>query len=137
MAGFNLMQRWQRMNNGQPPVSASDVADLVDTAQGLVQLSTINDITQTGAGKLAYGTGALVTGSVTIATGLATVRAFVATIQGATGFASGATEVSALEVSSITTGAVVVRGIFNSFVTGAATLSSSGTVSFNWIAFGT
>ena len=92
---------------------------------------------QTGAVKTAFGSGALVSGSGTVATGLLTVSAFQAEVYGATGFATGATEVSNIMVASITTGAVTVKGIFNAFATGAATLSASGTATFYWQAIGT
>lgn len=85
---------------------------------------------------LKAGVGTLVTGAVTIATGLDSVSAFQATLFGATGFATGATEVSDLLIASIITGAVVVKGLFNSFVTGAATISVSGTGQFHWWAIG-
>lgn len=91
----------------------------------------------TGNFRFANGSGTLVSGTGTIATGLATVAAFNATVYGATGFASGATEVHEIQVKSITTGSVVVQGIFNSFVTGAATISASGTATFYWLAMGT
>lgn len=87
--------------------------------------------------QLRSGVGTLVSGSVTVATGLSSVAAFQATIFGATGFATGATEVSDLLISSITTGAVLVKGLFNAFVTGAATISVSGTGQFHWWAIGT
>ncbi len=93
--------------------------------------------TLTGASKTAYGSGALVSGSGTVATGLLTVASFQAEVYGATGFASGATEVSSIIVASITTGSVSVKGVFNAFTTGAATLSSSGTATFYWQAVGT
>lgn len=93
--------------------------------------------TLTGAAKTAYGSGALVSGSGTVATGLLTVASFQAEVYGATGFATGATEVSSIIVASITTGSVSVKGVFNSFATGAATLSSSGTATFYWQAVGT
>lgn len=82
------------------------------------------------------GVGTFVSGAATIATGLDSVNAFVATIFGATGFATGATEISDTIISSITTGSVVVKGTFNAFVTGAATISVSGTGQFHWWAIG-
>ena len=87
--------------------------------------------------RYAVGTGTLVSGTVAVATGLATVLAFNATVYGATGFATGATEVSRIIVGTITTGSVVVTGAFNSYTTGADTLSASGTATFYWLAFGT
>lgn len=125
MANFNLYARFMRMNNGQNPVNAADVSD---------------DIVSTPSAsgpRVAAGTGTLVSGAATIATGLTSVTTFIGTMKGATGFATGATEVSGLNVSSITTGSVVVNGVFNSFATGAATISVSGTGTFTWIAFGT
>ena len=87
--------------------------------------------------RIAAGSGVLVTGAATVATGLTTVKGFAAAVRGATGFATGATEVHEIQIVSITTGAVAVQGIFNAFVTGAATISVSGTAAFNWVAFGT
>lgn len=87
--------------------------------------------------KTAMGTASLVSGTATIATGLATVSAIFFNIVGATGFATGATEVNDITIGSITTGSVVANGIFNSFATGAATLSVSGTSTFRWFAVGT
>lgn len=87
--------------------------------------------------RMAAGTGTLVTGSAVVNTGLTSVLAFAGAVSGATGFASGATEVDAVFPSSITTGAVTVKGLFNSFVTGARTISASGTATFTWIAVGT
>jgi hypothetical protein len=98
---------------------------------------SIMTTTLTGAAKTAYGSGALVSGTATVATGLTTVASFQASIYGATGFATGATEVSDIIVSSITTGSVVVKGTFTSFVTGATTISVSGTATFYWVAAGT
>mgnify|MGYP001560408055 CR=1 FL=1 len=90
----------------------------------------------TGA-KIAAGSGVLVSGIATVATGLTTVKGFSAAVRGATGFATGATEVHEIQIVSITTGAVAVQGVFNAFVTGAATISVSGTATFNWVAIGT
>lgn len=87
--------------------------------------------------KVVGGTGTLVTGTVTIATGLSTVLAFSANISGTGSKATGATEVSALQVASITTGAVIVQGFYNSPTTGAMTISASGTAAFYWTALGT
>lgn len=86
---------------------------------------------------LAYGSGVLVSGVATIQTGLASVSAFTAQLTGTGTKSSGATEVSSLQVHTITTGSVVVQGFFNAFVTGASTISVSGTAAFNWIAIGT
>ncbi len=89
-------------------------------------------------GVMAAGSGVLVSGVATVATGLGTVKGFMAQVLSASGtFATGVTEVSNLCITSITTGSVVVQGIFNSFATGAATASVSGTTSFRWVAFGT
>ena len=82
------------------------------------------------------GTASLVSGAATIATGLDSVSFFQAGISGATGFGTGATEVNDIFVSSITTGSVVVKGIFNNFATGSAQISVSGTGGFNWVAIG-
>ena len=85
---------------------------------------------------MAYGSGVLVTGTATIATGLTSVAAFACNITGTGTKSSGATEVCTLQVASITTGSVVVQGFFNAFVTGASTISVSGTAPFQWIAIG-
>jgi len=90
----------------------------------------------TSGARLAAGSGALVSGSGTVATGLTSVLGFQATVYGATGFATGATEVDEIIVASITTGAVTVNGVFSAFVTGARTLSASGTATFYWWAAG-
>ena len=140
--GLSLYDRYRQMQGAVNAPSASDSADLVDVSstQTLTnKVAYIRDQTNSGASNrlMAYGTGTLVTGSVVVATGLSTVTAFVATQYGATGFATGATEVDRVQVSSITTGAVTVMGIYDSFVTGAATLSNSGTATFYWIAIGT
>lgn len=89
--------------------------------------------------RTAAGTGTLASGTGAIATGLASVLSFQATVkQPATGtYTTGASEVHTINVTSITTGAVSVQGVFNSFVTGAATASVSGTATFYWVAVGT
>ena len=86
---------------------------------------------------IAYGTGALVSGVVTIQTGLASVSNFLPVLTGTGAKTTGAAEVATLQVHTITTGAVVVQGFFNSFVTGTPTISVSGTAAFSWIAIGT
>ena len=136
MAGFNLYSRYLRMNGGTNIVSG-DVADLVDTSQGLSQLQAIKDITNTGAGKLAYGTGTLASGTVTVATGLTLCTAFCATLIGTGATATGATEVERLVVASITTGAVVVNGSYHSGTAAVTVQSVSGTAAFYWVAAGT
>jgi len=121
------------------PIYVSDVDNsvrVIPAGTGSTEVSLMQT-TLTGAAKTAYGSGALVTGTATVATGLATVTSFTATVYGATGFATGATEVDRIIVSSITTGAVAVKGVFNSFATGAATISASGTATFYWTAVGT
>lgn len=109
---------------------------VIPAGTGTTEVSLMTT-TLTGAAKTAFGSGALVSGTATVATGLATVVAFNASIFGATGFATGATEVSDIIISSITTGSVVVKGTFTAFVTGATTISVSGTASFYWSAVGT
>ena len=140
--GLSLFDRWKQMQYATSAPSASDSADLVDVSstQTLTnKVAYVRDQTNSGASNrlMAYGSGTLVTGAVVVATGLSTVTAFTATQYGATGFATGATEVHSVFVKSITTGAVTVGGIFNAFVTGAATISVSGTATFYWIAIGT
>ena len=92
----------------------------------------------TGA-VIAAGSCALVSGVATIATGLSTVKGFAALINTpATGtYTTGANEVHGINVTSITTGSVVIQGVFNSLATGAATASVSGTAGFRWVAIGT
>ena len=140
--GLSLYDRYKQMQYATNAPSASDSADLVDVSstQTLTgKVAYIRDKTNSGASNrfFAYGSGTLVTGAVVVATGLATVDSFTAQQYGATGFATGATEVHTVFVKSITTGAVTVGGIFNAFVTGAATVSVSGTATFYWIAIGT
>lgn len=89
-----------------------------------------------GSFRFSHGSGALVTGSVTVQTGLTTVYAFQSTCFGPTGFATGATEVDHIVVSSIATGAVTCKGVYSDFATGTRKLSSSGTATFYWVAFG-
>ena len=126
MGSLNFYQRFNRMQQGGTPnaqesISASD--DLISTPS---------------AGyRVAAGTGTLVSGTVAIATGLNSVVGFVANVIKSTGAATGAAEVNSIWAGAITTGSVVVTGSFNSFVTGSATPSASGTASFYWIAFGT
>lgn len=136
MAGFTLWNRFSRMQGGTN-LQAGDNSDLVDTSQGLTQLQAIKDLTNTGSGKLAYGTGALVTGSVVIATGLTLCTAFAATLIGTGATATGATEVERLVVASITTGAVTVNGSYHSGTAAVTVQSVSGTASFYWMAAGT
>ena len=107
----------------------------IPAGSGTTEIAIPTAVSTSGA-KIAAGSGALVSGSATIATGLTSVLGFQATLNGPTGFTTGATEVSNLIVSTITTGSVVVKGVFNAFVTGAATLSSSGTGGFTWVAVG-
>lgn len=164
MAGFNLMQRWQRINNGNPPPTSADVADILDnvtpgqaitgpvlsgtvtgtyTLGGTVTLASqtgaayLQDATNVGGGKkIAYGSATLVSGVVTVATGLATVISF-STILAATGFATGVTEVTSLVINAAT-GAFATGDVavagYRLFTT---TISASGTGKFDWIAIGT
>lgn len=115
--------------------SADNVLKYIPAGSGTSVVSIPQALSASGA-KIAAGSGALVSGAVVVNTGLASVLAFVPILNGATGFATGATEVSDLLVSSITTGAVTVKGTFNSFVSGAASVSASGTGGFTWIAVG-
>lgn len=85
--------------------------------------------------RIAYGSGALASGVATVNTGLSTILAADVNLVGTTGFATGATEVSSVIIKA-TTGSLAIQGVFNSFVTGAATLSASGTGQFTWIAIG-
>ena len=140
--GLSLFDRYKQMQYQTSAPSASDSADLVDVSSTQTITNKVGYLIDktsatTATGTIAYGTGTLVTGAVVVATGLATVTAFTATISGPSSFATGATEADTVMVSSITTGAVTVKGVFNAFVTGAATISVSGTAKFYWIAIGT
>lgn len=132
----NLFNRMFRVNSGTA-VQGSDAADLVDVTNGLNQLQAIKDLTNTGAGKIAYGTGTLVSGTVTIATGLVLCTSFAATLIGTGATATGVTEVERLVVASITTGAVVVNGSYHSGTAAVTVQSVSGTAAFYWVGCGT
>ena len=116
--------------------SDDNALKIIPAGTGSTELAVVLAATASGF-RVAAGTGTLVTGAVVVATGLTTVLACATAQYGATGFATGATEVHTTFVKSITTGAVTVGGIFNSFATGAATVSVSGTATFYWIAIGT
>lgn len=137
MGTLNLNARFMRMNQSSNPVTAADVADLVDTSGGLSQLQAIKDLTNTGAGKLAFGTGAFVSGTVVVATGLTLCSTFIATLIGTGATATGATEIERAVVASITTGAVTVNGSYHSGTAAVCVQSVSGTASFHWLAYGT
>lgn len=124
MPSFNLQQRLAKLNSGQ-------IGNVAEVSDDLVSTPT------TDGWRVAAGTGTLVSGTATIATGLDTVRSFTATVNRTTSPATGTGEVTTIYVGTITTGSVVVTGAFNAFVTGAATISASGTSTFNWLAFGT
>lgn len=115
--------------------SGDNLIHLIPAGSGTTEV-IIPVATSTSGARTAAGSGTLVSGTATVATGLASVLSFIATLNGPTGFATGATEVSNIVVSSVTTGSVVVKGVFNAFVTGAATLSVSGTGGFFWQAVG-
>jgi hypothetical protein len=135
MANNNLYSRFIRMQSNSG-IGVADTADLVDTNSGLSQISAVKDVTNTGAGKIAFGTGTLVSGTVVVATGLTACTAFFATLQGTGASSSGVTETSEIVVSSITTGAVTVTGSYNA-ATGVRIASASGTTVFYWMAYGT
>ena len=117
--------------------SDDNIPYLIPAGSGTSVVPFVLGLTGVTGAKLAAGSGTLVTGTAIVATGLTTVKGFTATVYGATGFATGATEVHEIQVVSITTGAVSVQGVFNSFATGAATVSVSGTATFYWLALGT
>ena len=117
--------------------SANDLADIVDASSGLSQLQAIKDLTNTGAGKVAYGTGTFVSGTVTVATGLTLCTSFVATLIGTGATATGATEIERVVVASITTGAVVCNGSYHSGTAAVSVQSVSGTSAFYYVACGT
>lgn len=136
MAGLNLWTRWTRMQAGTAN-SVNDLADLVDANSGLSQLQAIKDVTNTGAGKVAYGTGTFVSGTVTVATGLTLCTSFIATLIGTGATATGATEIERVVVASITTGAVVCNGSYHSGTAATCVQSVSGTSAFYYVALGT
>lgn len=119
---FSLYQEICNLNNGINPAKVDPY---------------VREVNGTDKVRIAYGSGSLVSGAATVNTGLNTILAIDANIFAATGFATGATECSSVFIFSVTTGAAVVKGIFNAFVTGAATISASGTGQFTWIAIGT
>lgn len=133
---FNLLNRLARVQGGTSNLSG-DAADLVDVTSGLAQLQAIKDITQTGAGKIAYGTGTFVSGTVTIATGLTLCTAFAATLIGTGATATGVSEIERVVVASITTGAVLCNGSYHSGTAAVSVQSVSGTASFYYVACGT
>lgn len=123
---------------GSAPIcvdSDDNLVHVIPAGSGTTEAIIPFAISTSGA-RIAAGSGNLVTGALTIATGLSSILSFQATLNGPTGFATGATEVSNIIVSTITTGSVVVKGVFNAFVTGAATISVSGTAGFTWLAVG-
>lgn len=117
--------------------SDDNIPYCIPAGTGTSEVPFVLGLTGVTGAKIAAGSGTLVTGTAIVATGLTTVKGFSAAVRGATGFATGATEVHEIQIVSITTGAVSVQGVFNSFATGAATISASGTATFNWVAFGT
>ena len=116
--------------------SGTNAFTLIPAGTGTTEI-TLNHAATASGFRTAVGTGTLVSGTVVVATGLTSVLGFVGTVYGATGFATGATEVSRIIVGSITTGAVTVTGAYNSYTTGADTLSAAGSATFYWLAFGT
>lgn len=132
----NLLNRFARVQGGTSN-QLGDAADLVDTTNGLNQLQAIKDITNTGAGKIAYGTGTFVSGAVVVATGLTLCSAFAATLIGTGATATGATEIERVVVASITTGAVTCNGSYHSGTAAVMVQSVSGTASFYYVACGT
>lgn len=115
--------------------SDDNTAKMIPAGSGTSEVNFATAVSSSGA-KFAAGSGALVTGTATVATGLTSVISFQATVYGATGFATGATEVDSIIVSSITTGAVAVKGVFSIFTTGSRAISASGTATFYWTAIG-
>lgn len=132
----NLYNRMVRVNSGTA-TQGSDAADLVDVTNGLAQLQGLKDITNTGSGKIAYGTGTFVSGTVTVATGLTLCSSFIATLIGTGATATGATEIERVVVVSITTGAVVCNGSYHSGTAAVMVQSVSGTAAFYYVACGT
>lgn len=132
----NFYNRKCRVDQGTASQSG-DTADLVDVTNGLNQLQGLKDITNTGAGKVAYGTGTFVSGTVVVATGLTLCTAFTATLIGTGATATGATEIERVVVASITTGAVTCNGSYHSGTAAVMVQSVSGTAAFYYTAFGT
>jgi hypothetical protein len=134
MGIYNLYNRWQRVNGSGNPVNASDQADLVDTNQGLAQLSALKDVTNTGAGKIVAGTGALVTGALTIATGLTTINnAVVSPAAQPTGTGTASMQIL---VPTWVTGALTITAYSVSSVTGATAAATTSTGTFSYICYG-
>ncbi len=119
--------------------SADNLPYIVPAGTGTSEVPFVLGLAGVTGAKMAAGTGALVSGTGTVATGLATVKGITFTVtQPATGtYPTGASEVHSINVVSVTTGSVVIQGVFNSFTTGAATVSVSGTAGFRWVALGT
>lgn len=114
--------------------SDDNTPKVIPAGSGTTELALALAVTASGA-RFAAGTGTLVTGAVIVATGLNTVLGFSTTLAGSGARATGATEVAQLTVTSITTGAVSVQGMYS---TAAATWVSSvsGTSAFYWTAVG-
>ncbi len=145
MSGIRSIHRNPTVKGFATAASAPIYVDSDDNALKFIPAGTgttevvVAVAAQASGFKFAAGTGTLVTGALIVATGLSTVLGFTATVkEPATGtYLTGATEVHSINVKSITTGAVSVDGIYNSFTTGAATVSVSGTAVFYWLAVGT
>ncbi len=133
MANFTLWNRLSRINGGTN-LLAGDNSDLVDTSQGLSQIQAVKDVTNTGAGKIVYGTGSLVTGALTVATGLTTItNATVSPAAQPTG--TGAASMQIL-VPTWATGALTVTAYSISSVTGATIAASTSTGVVSYICVG-
>lgn len=145
MSGVRSLVRTATVKGYASPASAPIYVDSDDNAVKIIPAGSgttelVFQMASAASGfRTAAGSGALVSGVLTVATGLSTVLSFTANVKTPTTgtYTTGVTEVHGINVTSITTGAVVVQGVFNSFVTGAATASVSGTATFYWQAVGT
>lgn len=131
---FNLLNRLSRVQGGTN-IQSADIADLVDTTQGLTQLSVVKDVTSTGAGKLVYGTGSLVTGALTVATGLTTIiNAAVSPAAQPTGTGTASMQIL---VPTWATGALTITAYSVSSLTGATVAASTSTGVVSYVCVGT
>ncbi len=142
MSGIRSIHRNPTVKGFATAASAPIYVDSDDNALKFIPAGTgttevvVAVAAQASGFKFAAGTGTLVTGSIIVATGLTTVLGFAVALAGSGARATGATEVAQLTVTSITTGAVSVQGMYS---TAAATWvsSASGTSAFYWTAVGT
>ena len=119
--------------------SDDNIPYIIPAGTGTSEIPFVLGLAGVTGAKIAAGSGVLVSGVATVATGLTTVKGFAGLVNTpAPGtYLTGVTEVHGLNITSVTTGSVVLQGVFNSLATGAATASVSGTAGFRWVAIGT